>query len=156
MSASATPGPSSRAPGDRATTAPASGTLAFGRTRAYEDGLEVTVSAPRPFTPSRGAAGHSPGNRAVVLDVKVRNGSGDRIALDGVVVRARDGEGRELSAVFDAEPPPVLGLHGALLPGRQAVASYGFDLPATARSALEVEVKVGFDQDSDFWSGPLP
>ncbi|MFE5712631.1 hypothetical protein ACFQ7J_17700 [Streptomyces sp. NPDC056501] len=38
-------------------------------------------------------------------------------------------DGREATRIFDVEPDLGSGLTGALLPGRKAVAAYGFDVP---------------------------
>ncbi|WP_369147514.1 hypothetical protein [Streptomyces sp. R44] len=93
----------------------------------------------------------------MVVDVAVRNGTGERIDLGSVVVTGRDAEGRELARVFDAEPPPVLGLHGTLLAGRKAVGGYGFDLPPGSAREVDVEVGIGPDgRPSAFWSGRIP
>ncbi|MEV4429294.1 hypothetical protein AB0K23_28705 [Streptomyces sp. NPDC049602] len=142
-----------------ASTAPSAGDgpHAFGEPQKYADGIELTVSAPKTFSPSQGASGHKAGNRAVIVDVAVRNGTDKRLDLGTVVVRGRDAEGRELASVVDAGPPPVLGLQGSLLSGRKAVAAYGFDLPAGSANELDMEVSIGFDgRTSAFWSGPIP
>ncbi|KQX50927.1 MULTISPECIES: hypothetical protein [unclassified Streptomyces] len=104
--------------------------LAFGRTQRYEDGVEVTVSAPVAFTPSSGSAGHTAGNQAVTVEITVRNGTDERMDLSLVRVTARDGQGRELARVFDVPP-------------------------SGGKPVLDVEVKVGVDRPSDFWSGAL-
>ncbi|MEU5219856.1 hypothetical protein AB0G79_27215 [Streptomyces sp. NPDC020807] len=140
-----------------ASASSADGTHAFGETWKFPDGVEVTVSAPRTFTPTQGASGHKTGNKALAVEVAVRNGAGERLDLDTVAVRARDAGGRELADVFDAEAePPMLGFHGSLLTGRKAVGAYGFDLPPGSADRLDVEVSVGFTQPSAFWSGPVP
>ncbi|MFD4316075.1 DUF4352 domain-containing protein [Streptomyces sp. NPDC058548] len=127
---------------------------AFGRTQGYEDGVEVTVSAPVPFTPSDSAAGHVEGNQAVYLQITVHNGGDRRLDLTTVVVQVRDGEGREGTRVFDAAPPHLgLGLSGTLLPGKKAVGGYGFDMPPAENPVVDVEVKVGHDRPALFWSG---
>ncbi|MEU7292547.1 hypothetical protein AB0A76_04965 [Streptomyces exfoliatus] len=149
--------PSPTAPDSPLATSPRSSVdvAAFGRTQRYDDGVEVTVSAPAAFTPSAAAAGHTPGNKAMTLQVTVRNGGGERLELAVVLVRARDGEGREASRVFDVEPDLGMGLSGTLLPGRQAVAAYGFDVPPTQDALFDVEVQVGFERPALFWSGTI-
>lgn len=140
-----------RSPG----TPSAADVLAFGATQRYEDGVEVTVSAPDRFTPSEAAAGHKAGNTAVTVEVTVRNGSDERLELALVQVSARDGDGREAKRIFDVEPDLGSGLTGALLPGRKAVAVYGFDVPPGKGAALDVEVRIGFQRPSAFWGGAL-
>ncbi|MFG3489780.1 DUF4352 domain-containing protein [Streptomyces sp. NPDC047972] len=130
--------------------------VAFGRTQGYGDGVEVTVSAPAPFAPSESAAGHTAGNQAVALEITVRNGGDRRLDLGTVSVQVRDAEGRDVAQVVDAEPPHrLLGLSGTLLPGRKAVAGYGFDVPADGSRTIDVEVRVGFASSALFWSGPV-
>ncbi|WP_051716588.1 hypothetical protein [Streptomyces sp. NRRL F-5727] len=154
-------GETSTAPTARpATTLPpggdsADGLLPFGRAHRYEGGVEVTVSAPERFTPADSSAGHKAGNVAVKVDVTVRNDTGERFELVNVVVQGRDGEGREAVRVFDGQEG-LLPLSGGLLPGRKAVAVYGFDVPPAAGETFEVEVSVGFTGDSAFWGGRLP
>lgn len=134
----------------------ADGLHAFGDTQRYGDGVEVGVGTPVPFAPSRGAAGHEAGNTAVTIQVTVRNGTDARLDLALVTVTARDGDGREVTRVFDDEHHVGVGLTGSVLPGRSAVAVYGFDVPPSGTAALEVEVKVGFDRPSAFWIGRVP
>ncbi|MFJ5709276.1 hypothetical protein [Streptomyces sp. NPDC093105] len=154
-------GETSTAPTTRpATTSPpgedsADGLLPFGQAHRYEGGVEVTVSAPERFTPADSSAGHKAGNVAVKVDVTVRNDTGERFELVNVVVQGRDGEGREAVQVFDGQEG-LLPLSGGLLPGRKAVAVYGFDVPPAAGETFEVEVSVGFTGDSAFWGGRLP
>ncbi|MGW4056166.1 hypothetical protein ACWENA_35625 [Streptomyces sp. NPDC004779] len=130
------------------------GLVPFGRSHRYEGGVEVTVSAPKRFTPAPSSAGHAAGNIAVAVEVTVRNDSGERLELSTVIVRGRDADGRETGGVFDADAG-ILPLSGGLLPGRKAVAVYGFDVPRAAATLLEVEVGVGFGGDSAFWFGKL-
>ncbi|WP_328941671.1 DUF4352 domain-containing protein [Streptomyces sp. NBC_00250] len=151
--------PSSETPTPRSSSGEGEGegdgdVRAFGRTQGYEDGVEVTVSAPVAFTPSTGAAGHTAGNATVAVDVTVRNGGDVRLELATVQVQVRDSAGRAAGRVFDAEPHLGAGLSGTLLPDRKALAAYNFDVPPTKGSVLDVEVKVG-ERPSLFWSGEV-
>lgn len=158
----ATPTPSGRGPDEATPTTPttrapdpADGVLAFGATHRYEDGVEVTVSAPVRFTPSAVAVGHQAGHTAVTVQVTVRNGTDQRLELALVQVSARDGDGREASRIFDVEPALGSGLTGGLLSGRKAVAAYGFDVPQGKGVVLDVEVRIGFEMPSAFWGGAV-
>lgn len=128
---------------------------AFGETERYADGVEVTVSAPRPFTPADTAIGHTAGNRAVAVEITVRNGSKARLPLV-VVVRGRDAQGREVEQVFDSTQDVGAGLDGTVLPGRTAVGTQGFDVPGGSGGTLDLEVVVGVDRGPAFWSGRVP
>ncbi|MER5707138.1 DUF4352 domain-containing protein [Streptomyces sp. NPDC002122] len=151
LAAPTPPASAGRTPG----TPSAAGVLAFGATQRYDDGVEVTVSAPDRFTPSEAAAGHKAGYTAVTVQVTVRNGSDERLELALLQVSARDGDGREATRIFDVEPDLGSGLTGALLPGRKAVAVYGFDVPPGKGATLDVEVRIGFQTPSAFWGGTL-
>ncbi|WP_406125245.1 hypothetical protein OHQ89_25000 [Streptomyces canus] len=146
-----TPAPSTAtSPG---TTAPTSGALRFNTAQRYQDGLQVQVSAPRPFAPSDSAAGYTPGDKAVAVDVTVTNGSGKRIELDLLSIQAKDASGRSAETIFDSAKG-INGMTGTLLPGNAA--TYAFDLPKSASSSLDVEVSPGFNYESAVWSGTSP
>jgi hypothetical protein len=134
------------------TTAPSSGALRFNATQRYKDGLQVQVSAPRPFAPSDSAAGHTPGDKAVAVDVTVTNGSNNRVDLDLVSIQAKDASGRSAETIFDSAKG-INGLTGTLLPGKKSVDTCAFDLPKSAASSLDVEVSPGFNYESAVWSG---
>ncbi|MHC0431620.1 DUF4190 domain-containing protein [Streptomyces sp. O3] len=135
-----------------AETPAAGGALDFDATQEYADGVKITVAAPRPFSPSDTAAGHASGNRAVVVEITVRNDSEEKQDLV-LIVSARDADGRAADRIFDSASD-ILGFRGSLLPGKKAVADYAFDLPPSAADTLDVEVQLGFDRDSAIWSGP--
>ncbi|MFP3987940.1 DUF4190 domain-containing protein [Streptomyces sp. E11-3] len=154
--AATTPEDDESAEPGKATTPATKGALDFGATQHYEDGVEVTVSAPRSFSPSDTAAGHSSGHRAVTVDITVRNNSDERLGLALFRVQAKDADGRTAERIFDSAANILSGLSGTVLPGRQAVATYAFGLPPNADASLDVEVRPEFDRDSAIWSGPTP
>ncbi|WP_327350369.1 DUF4190 domain-containing protein [Streptomyces sp. NBC_01304] len=49
--------------------------LKFGQTHTYDDGVTITVSKPKPFTPDESAGGHTKGNAAVQVKITIFNGS---------------------------------------------------------------------------------
>ncbi|WP_267244195.1 DUF4190 domain-containing protein [Streptomyces sp. PR69] len=138
-----------------ATATAVPGALAFGETQRYEDGVEVRVSEPSEFSPSDTAAGHSPGNVAVAVEVMVTNGADESLDLVLVQVQAKDAEGRTADRIFDSAQD-LQDLSGTLLPGKSSVGSYAFDLPSDAAGSLDVEVRPGFTYDSAIWSGTAP
>ncbi|MBD3932494.1 DUF4190 domain-containing protein [Streptomyces chumphonensis] len=150
--ASPSPGVEEPPPTEDATEEPiVEEALAFGDASSYPDGLEVAVSSPTPYTPSDTAAGHSPGNETVTVEVTVVNGTDERQDLGLVVVDAKDASGRTAEPVFDTG---IEGLQGTLLPGDESVATYAFDLPPDAADELTIEVTPDFDHDSALWNGP--
>jgi hypothetical protein len=89
----------------------------------------------------------------MTVEITVLNGSEERLNLDLVRVEAKDAEGRTADRVFDSAKGIETGLSGTLLPGRQSVATYAFDLPRKPASSLDVEVTPGFNYDPAVWSG---
>lgn len=51
------------------------GTLNFGEVRTYEDGVSISVSVPKPFTPSVSSMGSVPGQKHFVYTIVITNGS---------------------------------------------------------------------------------
>jgi hypothetical protein len=127
-----TPTSQSTATTTRGTTTPTSGALRFGTAQRYDDGVQVTVASPRPFTPSDTAAGYTPGDKAVAFDVTATNGSDHNMDLGLVSVDAKDADGRSAERVFDSAKGISGDPSGTLLPGKKSVATYVFDLPKRA------------------------
>lgn len=76
------------------------GTMPFGATFAWDDGVQLTVGHPKAFTPSRAAAGTEGFKAFVVYDVTVKNGTGK--PLDSIVLSSRATAGdRQSTRVFD-------------------------------------------------------
>ncbi|WP_328944298.1 DUF4352 domain-containing protein [Streptomyces sp. NBC_00250] len=143
--------PNGKAPADSASKPPAdkSGSLAAGDTQVYEDDVEVTVSNPKPFTPSEYAAGHTKGNKAYQVTVVVKNAGKEKFDAVAVMVNARAGQdGVEAEQVFDEKAGT--GFEGTVLPGKKATVTYVFDAPKDAKN-LTVEVAPGFAYDATQW-----
>ena len=127
------------------------GTAAFGDTVAFDDGLEVTVSAPQPYTPSDTAYVDGPAPASyVAFDVTVTNGTGADYEPVGLFLTLQSGSSEE-PQVFDSEQ----GLDGApyttLLPGRSVSFRIGFG--ASAPHDLVLELSAGFDYESVVYTG---
>ncbi|MET8689639.1 DUF4190 domain-containing protein [Streptomyces sp. NPDC004732] len=131
-----------------------SGTLRFGETFAYDDGVKVTVARPAPYQPGPYALGHAQGKKALTVKITVINGSDKSVDLDLTTVTFKDADGAEAEKVFDGDLPRELA--GQLQPGKQSVATYAVSLPADAVRTLKVQVEPGvLAYDSESWSGPL-
>ena len=121
------------------------GTAVFGDTLQYDDGLEITVSAPQPYTPSETAYIDGPTPPGyVAFDVTVLNGTGADYEPVGLFLSLQSGSTEE-AQVFDTEQ----GLEGApyttLLPGRSIAFRVGFG--ASVPDDLVLEVTPGFDYE---------
>ncbi|MFH8760717.1 DUF4352 domain-containing protein [Streptomyces atroolivaceus] len=123
--------------------------LRAGDSAAYDDGLEVTVGAPAPYTADEFAIGHTKGNSAYAVSVVIENKGKEKFDATLVAVDARAGEdGVNAEQIFDGKIGE--GFTGTVLPGKKITAKYAFDAPADAKN-LTVEVGPGFDWDASQW-----
>ncbi|MFJ8887631.1 DUF4352 domain-containing protein [Streptomyces sp. NPDC102402] len=123
--------------------------LRAGDSAAYDDGLEITVSAPAPYTASEFAIGHTKGNSAYTVSVVIENKGKEKFDATLVTVDARAGEdGVNAEQIYDDKTGE--GFSGTVLPGKKITAKYAFDAPADAKN-LTVEVGPGFDWDASQW-----
>lgn len=124
-------------------------TLEAGDTAVYEDGLEVTVSAPTAYTADEFAIGHTKGNSAYTVSVVIENKGKEKFDATLASVDARAGQdGVDAEQIFDGAVGE--GFSGTVLPGKKITAEFAFDAPADAEN-LTVEVSPGFDWDADQW-----
>ena len=124
-------------------------TAAFGETFVYEDGLEVSVSAPSDFTPTETASGGEDFTEFVRFDVTITNGTGEAFDPSLAYVTASSA-GVEADQVFDVE----IGLDGgpttSVLPGESVTFPAGFGV--TDPAALLVELSPSFEYDGALFS----
>lgn len=74
-------------------------TKKFGETFTWTDGVELTMSKPRPFT--SGSDAMHPNMKGVVLDVTVKNGSDQPITIMGDVTMLPESGGQETTPIQD-------------------------------------------------------
>ncbi|MEU6331780.1 hypothetical protein ABZ851_31580 [Streptomyces sp. NPDC047049] len=132
---------------------PADGALSFHTSRCYKDGMQVTVSAPKPFTVPESASGHAPGNRAVSVEITFRNGSVGVLDLDLHSCGAKDAHGRQAEPIYHGDEE-----HGGnryLLPGMTEAWHCEFSLPPNAANSMQVEAGVMHYREA-VWSGAVP
>ncbi|HWU08780.1 MAG TPA: DUF4352 domain-containing protein [Streptomyces sp.] len=123
--------------------------LRAGDSAVYDDGLEITVNAPAPYTADEFAVGHTKGNSAYTVSVVIENKGKEKFDATLVGVDARAGQdGVNAEQIFDGTIGE--GFTGTVLPGRKITAKYAFDAPADARN-LTVEVSPGFEWDASQW-----
>ncbi|WP_432003606.1 hypothetical protein [Streptomyces sioyaensis] len=134
--------------------APAAGALEFNTSRCYADGMQVTVSAPKPFSVPESASGHTPGNRAVSVDITFRNGSVGVLDLELPSCGANDADGRQANPIFHGDEHDGV---KTLLPGMKKVWHCEFSLPPSAASSMTGMVSPGIGHGEEAsWSGPVP
>uniref|UniRef100_A0AAU3H011 DUF4352 domain-containing protein n=1 Tax=Streptomyces sp. NBC_01401 TaxID=2903854 RepID=A0AAU3H011_9ACTN len=148
-SASAKPASGENASDDKDGTDSGAGALREGDSAAYDDGLEITVGTPAPYTPDGFAVGHTKGNSAYTVSIVIENKGKEKFDALLVSVDARAGEdGVNAEQIFDGKIGE--GFSGTVLPGKKITAKYAFDAPADAKN-LTVEVGPGFEWDASQW-----
>ncbi|WP_432066535.1 DUF4190 domain-containing protein [Streptomyces sp. C10-9-1] len=124
-------------------------TLTAGDSVVYDDDVTVTVSAPKAYSPSEFAIGHTAGNKAYQVTVVIENAGTEKFDSTLTTADARAGEGGvEAEQIFDDTVGG--GFEGTIAPGKKATVVYGFDAPADAKS-LTVEISPGIFYDSSQW-----
>lgn len=129
---------------DASATPTDDGTIAFGQAYKYDDGLQIIISAPKPYKPSRWAA-FKKSKGYLVMTVTVLNGTSAKFepAMFSMTAQSGDEEGDQ---VFDSGN----GLKGApstkLLKGRQAKWKVAFGVKNP--KDLVLEVTPDFEHDS--------
>ncbi|MGN9795765.1 DUF4190 domain-containing protein [Streptomyces sp. NPDC054847] len=123
--------------------------LAADETSVYDDDVQVTVSAPKPYTPGEFAIGHTKGNKAYQVTITIENAGKEKFDTSLVTADARAGkDGVTAEQIFDDKAGT--GFEGTILPGKKATVTFAFDAPADAKN-LTVEVSPGFDYDASQW-----
>lgn len=79
--------------------APESLTKKFGETFTWDDDVAITMSKPKPFT--SGSDALQPNEKGVVLDVTVKNGSEQPVAIQGDVTMEPLSDGQETTPIQD-------------------------------------------------------
>ncbi|RYF56953.1 MAG: hypothetical protein EOO27_16950 [Comamonadaceae bacterium] len=125
----------------RTTPAPANPT--FGQTYTFENGLEVTVSAPQPYTPTASAAGADASLPAIAFDVTVVNGSPENYETMMFSTTLQSGN-QEASEIYDTG-----GIGGSpstiTLPGRES--AFRIAYAVTNPADLVMQVSPGFEYE---------
>ncbi|UZJ23750.1 hypothetical protein RHODO2019_11085 [Rhodococcus antarcticus] len=124
-----------------ATTEAAPANPKFGAAFTFDNGLAVTVSAPKPYTPSESAFARG-GGAAVIFDITVVNGT--KANYDPTLFNATLQSGNaEAPALFDS----ANGVNGspqtAVLPGRETTFKLAFSV--TNPADLVMQLRPGFE-----------
>ncbi|MEW9516007.1 DUF4190 domain-containing protein [Streptomyces tubercidicus] len=128
--------------------------LSFGESYTFENGLRVTVTEPKPYTPDDFVLGHAKGNKAVQVTVKVVNTGTARVEVETGLPEVSDAEGASAELLIDGSGRQKV-ITGYVLPGKEAVGKYAFSLPPDAANRIEVEFSPDAMQWKDaYWSGP--
>ncbi|WP_240138343.1 DUF4352 domain-containing protein [Streptomyces sp. MUM 178J] len=121
--------------------------LKGGDAAAY-NGVRITVSAPKPYTPAEFTE-VAEGKKAYEVTVAVENTGTkefEAVLLTASAVAGEDGVAAE--KIFDGEVGS--GFTSAVLPGKKATVRHAFEAPADAKT-LTVQIRPGFDFKASQW-----
>lgn len=108
----------------------------FGKAAKWEDGLTVTVAAPKPYRPSEYAAGPTKWNASFKITLK--NGTGKRVEPSDIYLNVADKIG-DASAIYDGDiggSPQT-----SLRPGKTVIWTVAYGLNSKSLTGLTVEVQ---------------
>lgn len=125
----------------------------FGEAVVYEDGLEVSVSAPVPFTPSEWAAGGEDYPSHVLVDVTITNGT-DAPFEPTLVYLTASSAGTEGDQVFDSDNGLEGGPMTSVLPGQSVTFTAGFGVTDPADVLVQVAPGMFEYDDALFSTAP--
>ncbi|MEV6330655.1 DUF4190 domain-containing protein [Streptomyces sp. NPDC051909] len=149
--APATPGGGSKGKTDQGKGQDKTKALAADETAAYDDGLEVTVTAPKAFTPDEFAVGHTEGNKAYKVTVTIENKGKKAFDTAGTLPNARAGKDGADAEMILGEKLDVA-FEGSVLPGKKVTKTFAFDAPADAKVlTVEIEPGMGLAHDAAQW-----
>ncbi|MFI0710619.1 DUF4190 domain-containing protein [Streptomyces inhibens] len=130
--------------------------LGAGEAAKYNNGLQVTVSKPTPYTvdPSTMISGHVQGNKAYKVTVTLKN-TGDKAATNPVMSTEAEADGKKAEEVADDK-------HGILHhdwektldPNESDSVEMVFDAPPSAKE-LSIKITPDFLLDPANWKLPL-
>jgi hypothetical protein len=144
--------PSSRSNGSSAqqgTASPEAGdedsSFSFDDIASYTSGLEVEIAGAVAQQATTGMTGaETTRGQMAVVSVLIRNGAEDDLDASIVLVTAASGpEDVEAPLVTDPSGELANAFNGAITPGQEATADFGFAIPVSALSRVTVTVDLG-------------
>jgi hypothetical protein len=121
--------------------------LGLGETMVWSDGVEMTVGAPAPFTPSETASAE-PGQSAVLFDLTLTNNSEE--PLEPLSFSQVTSGGVEASAIFDSANNIGLAPTATVLPGQSITWQEAFSVADPAD--ITFQSSPGFLYDDAIWT----
>lgn len=119
----------------------------FGDTVTYDDGMAVTVSKPKKFTPSEYAAGADGDGTPMKFTITVKNGTDKAFDPTLVYVTASSG-GEESESIFDTDAKLGTSPQTSVKPGKSVKWAVGFMVADPKDITLEVALNDDFSRDS--------
>lgn len=135
--------PTPAAAGPGGASSDTSPTGAFGQQISWPNGVAVTASIPKPYTPSQTAAANGSDVRFVSIVVTVTNHMQTNIEASSVGVNAT-ANGQAADVVFDSAQNVGGAPNATILPGKSVTFTQVFGLTSTKPVDLQVEIQPSF------------
>ncbi|MGR4879309.1 DUF4352 domain-containing protein [Streptomyces sp. LARHCF249] len=130
--------------------------LAFGETFTYDNGVKVTLSAPKKYRP-KGIIAREKVKNAVQITITITNGSTKPHDVIHAMPNVRDDKGMTAETVFDIDGSgssvPKM-IRGSILPGESASGIVAFELPEGTTS-INADISAGTGLDDVKYAGPI-
>ncbi|WP_433859727.1 hypothetical protein [Streptomyces kronopolitis] len=136
---------------------PTSSTVSFRTTWCFKNGVQATVSTPKPYTPrAMNDGSDTQEHRAVAVQVTIRNVSTNIVDLgEFLSLGAKDADGRMAGPIFQGGDHSRGVGKTLLLPGMEKEMTQGFSLPSSAAKSMSVEASLSLAADrKSMWTGP--
>jgi hypothetical protein len=131
-------------------------TGSFGQNIKWPDGVNVTVSAPKPYRPSSSAAVTGAPARLVSVTVTLTNGSDKNIRASGTILNAT-ANGERADQIYDSAKGVGGSPDSTILPGKSVKYTVALGLPSKDAVDLQVELQpsFGFGYQSAIFTGKV-
>lgn len=130
--------------------------LAFGETFTYDNGVKVTLSAPKKYQP-KGIVAREQVKNAIQITITITNGSTKPHDVIYAMPNVRDDKGMTAEMVFDSAGTgggvPKM-IKGSILPGESASGIAAFELPEGTTS-INADISAGTRLDAVKYAGPV-
>lgn len=130
--------------------------LPFGETFTYDNGVKVSLSAPKKYQP-KGIIARERVKNAIQITVTITNGSTEPHEVIYAVPNVRDDKGMTAEMVFDSSGTgggvPKM-IRGSILPGESASGIVAFEVPE-GTSSISADISAGTRLADVKYAGPV-
>ncbi len=130
--------------------------LPFGETFTYDNGVKVSLSAPKKYQP-KGIIAREQVKNAIQIAVTITNGSAEPHEVIYAVPNVRDDKGMTAELVFDSGGSgggvPKM-VRGSILPGESASGVVAYEVPEGTAS-ISADISAGTLLDDVKYAGPV-
>ncbi|MFI8503294.1 DUF4352 domain-containing protein [Streptomyces sp. NPDC085524] len=127
--------------------------LPFGETFTYDNGLKVSLSAPKEYEP-KGVVARERSENAIQITLTITNGSTEPYEVLFAMPNVRDEQGMTAETVYDGSGGVPKLIKGAIMPGQSAGGVVAFELPKGTKN-ITADISPGIGLTSVKYAGPV-